>query len=315
MLRIEHHDAELLDRPRSELRQQVTGHLARRDELQPRRRTPKQRAAAELDGCEHLRGLGLCPCPRRGAGRPREREESRAVLPPSREFRSRAPARCCGVSRCRRRWPRSSLSPRPAAQAAEAFRAADRAPRSLFIAKVYSTDVSLVRNCLAWVFPALFLLTACAAPPSREMDQAQGAIDAARAAGADRYAAAQYESAVKALEERAGRRRGSRLSPGAQLRARQPRSRTGCRERSGQPASDAAQRRRTAARAKWLRSSIGRSSSLAAAEAARVPRRIADGAARRDRRGGSCAAKSGDRNSGRRIPVEPGTAVGICQET
>ena len=32
------------------------------------------------------------------------------------------------------------------------------------------------------------------------MDQAQGAIDAARAAGADRYATEQYEAAVKALE-------------------------------------------------------------------------------------------------------------------
>ena len=32
------------------------------------------------------------------------------------------------------------------------------------------------------------------------MDQAQGAIDAARAAGADRYAAEQYEAAVKALQ-------------------------------------------------------------------------------------------------------------------
>jgi hypothetical protein len=40
----------------------------------------------------------------------------------------------------------------------------------------------------------------CATPPSREMDQAQGSIDAARAAGADRYAAEQYEAAVKALQ-------------------------------------------------------------------------------------------------------------------
>jgi hypothetical protein len=32
------------------------------------------------------------------------------------------------------------------------------------------------------------------------MDQAQGAIDAARAAGADRYAADQFDSAVKALQ-------------------------------------------------------------------------------------------------------------------
>lgn len=41
---------------------------------------------------------------------------------------------------------------------------------------------------------------ACATPPSREMDQAQGSIDAARAAGADRFATEQYEAAVKALK-------------------------------------------------------------------------------------------------------------------
>jgi hypothetical protein len=46
----------------------------------------------------------------------------------------------------------------------------------------------------------LFLSIGCATPPTREMDQAQGAIDAARAAGADRYATEQYDAAVKALE-------------------------------------------------------------------------------------------------------------------
>lgn len=40
----------------------------------------------------------------------------------------------------------------------------------------------------------------CATPPTREMDQAQGSIDAARAAGADRYATEHYEAAVKALQ-------------------------------------------------------------------------------------------------------------------
>jgi hypothetical protein len=44
------------------------------------------------------------------------------------------------------------------------------------------------------------LLIACATPPTREMDQAQGSIDAARAAGADRYATDQYDAAVKALQ-------------------------------------------------------------------------------------------------------------------
>ena len=47
---------------------------------------------------------------------------------------------------------------------------------------------------------ACVLFTACATPPSREMDQAQGSIDAARAAGADRFATEQYDAAVKALQ-------------------------------------------------------------------------------------------------------------------
>lgn len=45
------------------------------------------------------------------------------------------------------------------------------------------------------------LSTACGTPPTREMDQAQGAIDAARAARADRYAVAEDEAAVKALNQ------------------------------------------------------------------------------------------------------------------
>jgi hypothetical protein len=40
---------------------------------------------------------------------------------------------------------------------------------------------------------------ACADPPSKEMGQAQGAIDAARAAGAERYATAEFSAAVDAL--------------------------------------------------------------------------------------------------------------------
>jgi hypothetical protein len=44
------------------------------------------------------------------------------------------------------------------------------------------------------------LCVACAAPPNKEMDQAQGAIDAARAAGADRYATTEYSAAVDALK-------------------------------------------------------------------------------------------------------------------
>lgn len=49
---------------------------------------------------------------------------------------------------------------------------------------------------------AILVLSAssCAEPPSKEMNQAQGAIDAARAAAADRFAAAEFSAAVDALK-------------------------------------------------------------------------------------------------------------------
>src|SRR4051794_3772690 len=40
----------------------------------------------------------------------------------------------------------------------------------------------------------------CAEPPNKEMNQAQGAIDAARAAGADKFATAEFTAAVEALK-------------------------------------------------------------------------------------------------------------------
>ena len=44
------------------------------------------------------------------------------------------------------------------------------------------------------------VVAACGTPPNKEMDQAQGALDAARAAGADRYATAEYDAASNALK-------------------------------------------------------------------------------------------------------------------
>jgi hypothetical protein len=52
-------------------------------------------------------------------------------------------------------------------------------------------------------WPILLLalaISACGAPPNKEMDQAQGAIDAARAAGAERYAPGEYAAATTALK-------------------------------------------------------------------------------------------------------------------
>ena len=77
-------------------------------------------------------------------------------------------------------------------------------------------------------------LVACAEPPTREISQAQGALDAARAAGAEAYAKTEFQAADAALQTCARRRQRARLSPGAlgfaleareQARDRRPRSR------------------------------------------------------------------------------------------
>ena len=56
-----------------------------------------------------------------------------------------------------------------------------------------------VRPLRASALALLLLLTACGTPPHKEMDQAQGAIDAARAAGAERYAKDELTAATTAL--------------------------------------------------------------------------------------------------------------------
>jgi hypothetical protein len=46
-----------------------------------------------------------------------------------------------------------------------------------------------------------FVAVACGTPPHKEIDQAQGAIDAAKAAGAERYASTEYAAAQTALKQ------------------------------------------------------------------------------------------------------------------
>ena len=55
-------------------------------------------------------------------------------------------------------------------------------------------------RCRALACLLVVLATACTSPPNKEMDQAQGAIDAARAAGADRYAPTEFAAATTALK-------------------------------------------------------------------------------------------------------------------
>ena len=104
------------------------------------------------------------------------------------------------------------------------------------------------------------------------MDQARGSIDAARAAGADRYAAEQYEAAVKALQnaQDAVTQRDYRLALNHALDSRD-RAQRAAKEAASQQAvlRSAAERRLV-----QVTASVDQARrALKAAEGARVPRR------------------------------------------
>ena len=54
---------------------------------------------------------------------------------------------------------------------------------------------------LAAAVGTLLFLTGCSAPPQKEIDRAQGAIEAARAAGADQYATEPFTAATTAMQQ------------------------------------------------------------------------------------------------------------------
>ncbi len=58
-----------------------------------------------------------------------------------------------------------------------------------------------MRALCALLLPAILLAAACSEPPQKELDRAQGAIDAARAAGAEQYAPEAFAAATTALSE------------------------------------------------------------------------------------------------------------------
>jgi hypothetical protein len=58
----------------------------------------------------------------------------------------------------------------------------------------------LARHAVALLVGAV-ALTACAEPPTREINQAQGALDAARAVGAEAYARTEFQAADAALKK------------------------------------------------------------------------------------------------------------------
>jgi hypothetical protein len=112
---------------------------------------------------------------------------------------------------------------------------------------------------------------ACGSPPSKELHQAQGAIDAARAAGADEYATDDYQAAVAALAraEQAVAQRDYRLALSQALDSREF-----AQSAAKLAASQKAQVRSEAERMLAQVTSIVSVASerLAAAQASRVPR-------------------------------------------
>ena len=57
------------------------------------------------------------------------------------------------------------------------------------------------RRLSRFVLLLALVLSGCSEPPQKEIDRAQGAIDAARAAGAERYAASEFTAATTSLQQ------------------------------------------------------------------------------------------------------------------
>ena len=240
--------AELLDRPVAVLRQQELGDGARaRDLRAARRRRARQRAAAQLDRGEDLRRTGRADAANASSAR-RAPTRARPATPPTAAStalaRSSALARALPArarsrrARCRRALPR---------RGARAFHAADRAARrssSYTIPAILPGDASSRRRDLRWSSSA-----ACSEPPQKEIDRAQGAIDAARAAGAEQYA----HRAVHRRDHRACSRRtkpSNSATTGSRCRAhRRERARAGSRAPGGRRQSPRARRGRNGGQA------------------------------------------------------------------
>ena len=92
----------------------------------------------------------------------------------------------------------SSLSPRPAREALQ-FLARPVVLGTSFIAAILNAMGPRWIPATSCLLAAL-LISGCESPPNKEMDQAQGAIDAAVAAGADKYATTEYSAATDALK-------------------------------------------------------------------------------------------------------------------
>jgi hypothetical protein len=123
---------------------------------------------------------------------------------------------------------------------------------------------------------ALLLCAGCSEPPQKEMSEAQGAIDAARAAGAEQYASVEFQMATAALKEsqEAVQQRDYRLALSRAIDASQRAQEAAKRAADGMARARSEAEAAIAATAAALQQLNTR---LKAADTARVPRRdVAD---------------------------------------
>jgi hypothetical protein len=136
------------------------------------------------------------------------------------------------------------------------------------------------RPRIVCLLPAVLatLLSACANPPDKEMNQARGAIAAARAAGAEQYAADEYQAAVAALDRasQAVEQRDYRQALSAALDS-QERAQNAAKEAANQKAIVRSEAERNLAEAYAM---VGKAHERLKAAAAARPRRHSFAAAR-----------------------------------
>lgn len=203
VLGVEQDDPELLHSARPEPGHQVRRRIFRPANLQPRARRERQRAPAQLERRHNLRGPGAAD-----SGNPDEvvgRAPRQPVQPAVRGQQ--------GVRDAQRIAATGSVAEDQRDQLVVAER---RRPMVLELLarpivgqqvfhrttaeRILERMSSLRRLLLSLAVLAAVAGAACGDPPDKEMQQAQGAIDAARAAGADQYAREEFTAAEDALK-------------------------------------------------------------------------------------------------------------------
>jgi hypothetical protein len=198
VLRVEHDEAELLDRAGAVLWQKIRGEVAWAGEPRPVRSSAQQRAPAQFHGGNDL-------------GRPSRTHTAHAAQM-ARAHAGETVQAAGGIDQSIGELERVRMSRAAADDQRQQFvvtetvrsQAREFFPWSVVWCDVFHRRYTRFSMPLrTFLLPCMLALvvSACAAPPSKEMDQAQGAIDAARAAGAERYATTEYSAATDALNK------------------------------------------------------------------------------------------------------------------